>query len=243
MLLRRITKHVKDQNWFAVGIDFAIVVLGVFIGLQVANWNEARSENEQIADQLSSFHTELILARDVLADRQAYYEDRIEGAAFLRRRLEQGDDLPAEEFNQLVLSATRGGALNIAFRGYEEITTTGAMSKVTDTELRELLHKWDTQLAFIRRSDLSVEYMRNSLIIPTVLNGTTFGNALRTDDRYPEVTETERFDFDIEAIRSNRSLDGALAIRHVHAKQQLNLLNDFIQTTEALIFALGEGVE
>ena len=42
MLLRRITKHVKDQNWFAVGIDFVIVVVGVFIGLQVANWNEAR---------------------------------------------------------------------------------------------------------------------------------------------------------------------------------------------------------
>ena len=44
MLLRRITKHVKDQNWFAVGIDFCIVVIGVFIGIQVANWNDARAE-------------------------------------------------------------------------------------------------------------------------------------------------------------------------------------------------------
>ena len=44
MLLRRITKHVKDQNWFAVGIDFIIVVIGVFIGIQVANWNDARSD-------------------------------------------------------------------------------------------------------------------------------------------------------------------------------------------------------
>ena len=55
MLLRRISKHVKDQNWFAVLIDFAIVVVGVFIGLQVANWNEARSENERVATQLASF--------------------------------------------------------------------------------------------------------------------------------------------------------------------------------------------
>ena len=44
MLLRRITKHVKDQNWFAVGIDFFIVVVGVFMGLQVSNWNDARQE-------------------------------------------------------------------------------------------------------------------------------------------------------------------------------------------------------
>jgi len=41
MILRRITEHVKDQNWFAVGIDFFIVVVGVFIGIQVSNWNEA----------------------------------------------------------------------------------------------------------------------------------------------------------------------------------------------------------
>ena len=50
MLLRRITKHVKDQNWFAVGIDFAIVVVGVFMGLQVANWNEARTDMQRSAD-------------------------------------------------------------------------------------------------------------------------------------------------------------------------------------------------
>lgn len=42
MLLRRITKHVKEQNWFAVGIDFAIVVVGVFMGIQLGNWNEQR---------------------------------------------------------------------------------------------------------------------------------------------------------------------------------------------------------
>ena len=47
MLLRRITKHVKDQNWFAVGIDFVIVVIGVFIGIQVSNWNEARTDSER----------------------------------------------------------------------------------------------------------------------------------------------------------------------------------------------------
>jgi hypothetical protein len=30
MILRRISAHVKDQNWFAVGVDFVIVVIGVF---------------------------------------------------------------------------------------------------------------------------------------------------------------------------------------------------------------------
>ena len=61
MLLRRITKHVKDQNWFAVGIDFVIVVVGVFIGLQVANWNDDRAGNstfptDRIEDQVQLSH-------------------------------------------------------------------------------------------------------------------------------------------------------------------------------------------
>jgi hypothetical protein len=43
MILRRIKAHVEKENWFAVGIDFAIVVVGVFIGIQVANWNEMRA--------------------------------------------------------------------------------------------------------------------------------------------------------------------------------------------------------
>jgi hypothetical protein len=44
MILRRVMEHVKTQNWFAVAIDFVIVVTGVFIGIQVSNWNEVRKE-------------------------------------------------------------------------------------------------------------------------------------------------------------------------------------------------------
>ena len=36
MLLRRVTEHVRDQNWTAVGVDFVIVVIGVFVGIQVS---------------------------------------------------------------------------------------------------------------------------------------------------------------------------------------------------------------
>lgn len=44
MILSRVIEHVKTQNWTAVFIDFIIVVVGVFIGLQVNTWNEARKD-------------------------------------------------------------------------------------------------------------------------------------------------------------------------------------------------------
>ena len=46
MLLRRITKHVTDQNWFAVFIDFLIVVVGILIAFQITNWNEAQGDKK-----------------------------------------------------------------------------------------------------------------------------------------------------------------------------------------------------
>lgn len=42
MLLRSVSKHVREQNWTAIGIDLVIVVVGVFIGIQVSNWNDER---------------------------------------------------------------------------------------------------------------------------------------------------------------------------------------------------------
>ncbi len=45
MLLRRITKHVKNENWFAVFIDFVIVVIGVLFAFQVTEWNNQRANH------------------------------------------------------------------------------------------------------------------------------------------------------------------------------------------------------
>ncbi|MEM7431188.1 MAG: hypothetical protein AAF351_04510 [Pseudomonadota bacterium] len=53
MLLRRVVEHVNAQNWFAVGIDFVIVVVGVFIGIQVANWNDAVAK-QSVAERMQA---------------------------------------------------------------------------------------------------------------------------------------------------------------------------------------------
>jgi len=44
MILSRVIEHVKKQHWTAIFIDFVIVVVGVFIGMQVTSWNEARAD-------------------------------------------------------------------------------------------------------------------------------------------------------------------------------------------------------
>lgn len=56
MIVRRIREHVATHNWFAVAIDVLIVVVGVFLGTQVNNWNENRIE----AARAQSYRTRLL---------------------------------------------------------------------------------------------------------------------------------------------------------------------------------------
>ncbi len=58
LLLRRITEHVKTQNWTAVALDFAIVVVGVFMGIQLGNLNEALSDRKALRAALSNLELE-----------------------------------------------------------------------------------------------------------------------------------------------------------------------------------------
>jgi hypothetical protein len=64
MILSSVTKHVKEQNWFAVFVDFLIVVVGVFIGIQVANWNEAQTFNDKEVQLLKELKSEIKMGID-----------------------------------------------------------------------------------------------------------------------------------------------------------------------------------
>jgi len=59
MLLRRITKHVKDQNWFAVGLDFLIVVMGIWVALMVSQWTEKNQQRKDLERAEAAINTEL----------------------------------------------------------------------------------------------------------------------------------------------------------------------------------------
>lgn len=55
MILQRMAQAIKRQDWFQVTIEIFIVVLGIFIGLQVSEWNEGRkndSETKKYIEQL-----------------------------------------------------------------------------------------------------------------------------------------------------------------------------------------------
>jgi|GEM_PF-1483000 len=93
MILRRLTKHVKDQNWFAVGLDFLIVVFGVFIGLQVSNWNAASTERAIERQLLSQIQDDVLAAvalkTEWLVDMETHRTSLIEAVDVIQNKPEQ----------------------------------------------------------------------------------------------------------------------------------------------------------
>ena len=71
MILRRITEHVKAQNWFAVALDFLIVVVGVYVGLQAQQWTVERERRASEQRYFSRLHGDI----EKLLDLRAHYDN------------------------------------------------------------------------------------------------------------------------------------------------------------------------
>jgi hypothetical protein len=59
LILRRFSQSLGEQNWTAIAIEFVLLVLGVFLGIQVANWNEDRRDHDRERAYLLRISAEL----------------------------------------------------------------------------------------------------------------------------------------------------------------------------------------
>lgn len=107
MILRRIMEHLRKQEWTAVGIDFVIVVIGVFVGMQVTNWNADAADRQRGAEYVAR------LTRDMehdLATRRAdvaYYTAVLDSLVRTNELLNQ----PSSDAEELVVTAYRASEM------------------------------------------------------------------------------------------------------------------------------------
>jgi hypothetical protein len=85
MILKRLSRAIREQNWFAVVLEICIVVLGVVIGFQVTAWGQARADRSQEQVYLRQLAADLRATEEGIAraDSGAIRTDRA-GAQLLR---------------------------------------------------------------------------------------------------------------------------------------------------------------
>ncbi len=151
MILSRLSRAIRQQNWFAVALEFVLVITGVVIGFQVSAWNEARQDRAREG---------LILCR--LAS------DFAQIGADVRQHLTDAQD--SQRMAEAIVTAAQTGmtpedldtldiggaiALRVAPAGsptYAQLVTSGDMALIRSEPVRRALIDFHEELARFQRS-------------------------------------------------------------------------------------------
>jgi len=174
MILRRVVANLKQQHWTSVIIELAIVVLGVFIGLQVDNWNDGRRERARERAYLQGIAADLGESINSIKDSVDLQKERMALDEFLIKAATDPALVRAEP-GKFVYAVTRGGyTFEPTIRGYtfEEIKSAGDMGIIRDQKLALDLMKFyaevqgQAQWQYLKESN-QYEYIKRSAGILT----------------------------------------------------------------------------
>jgi len=193
MILRRIAEAFRRQDWFTVFIETMIVVLGVFLGLQVNNWNEARSERAKEAFAIDSLRSDFQALDFSVSHGVCWHRRALDGLQVVAEALNAGRLDP--EFKARFENGLRFGYLNAstnkASGALSELLSSGNMGLVSDPALRAALiaYEGSRETAALSRADvmlISNNYIRSF---------------------------TDRFDYDLQRDHFRTDQDSPLAFR------------------------------
>lgn len=174
MLLRRVMEHVRDQNWFAVGIDFVIVVLGVFIGIQVANWNETRRDRQSEQEYLDRLRQELAVILPQAESSGRELADRMARIDELRAFLASGEAGTAiDERHCIAAGRSHIYAATIFYPPtIKELISTGRILLIRDPAIRTAIVSFDQANADLTqlRTDIQIDRRVLARHYPTLID-------------------------------------------------------------------------
>ena len=156
MLLRRIKQHVASENWFAVFVDFVIVVVGVYVGIEVSNWNEARQEDARAAEYLERIRVDLVNDRAAASNRQKFWTAVIDYGEVAIRHAETGE-LYQDSVGQTVLAYFQASQVDpyaSVSTTYDEMKAAGELGLIRDAELRANLANY-----YVYANNLQAEHL------------------------------------------------------------------------------------
>jgi hypothetical protein len=137
MIASRFLQHLRQQHWTGVFIELVIVVLGVFIGLQVDNWNQAWQNKAAEVVYLRALTRDFdSIQKSVQA--QIDFEKTI--AHYINQSLDEIDAPPSKDrtlrlgmlLGQLVARST----LKIESPTFQELQSSGHLGLIRDRALR-----------------------------------------------------------------------------------------------------------
>ena len=243
MILRRVVEHVKAQNWTAIGIDLVIVVVGVFIGIQVANWNEALAARAQQEVYIERLHKDFEGIRARLSLHLEHYEHAAEGGDYVLALIGAGNAVPSDDpidrdRLQRGLDALMSPRVPPqAPATYIEMVSEGQLSGVRPSELRDKLAEHDRLLGIVQ--EVSRIVIDRSRELTPVIYRYVVMRATLDDDTLSGI-HLKLLSYDLAGMRSDREFAIVVTILREDAlnslgqrKFQLQMIDEILSMLEA----------
>lgn len=236
MILRRFMKHVADQNWFAVGLDVIVVIVGIFLGLQVQAWYEAREDREQELFYLHQLHEEIDEA-------EPYGQDSFARISFMDDVLDEiltpyRENIPFETFSTVQCNAIVRSHVITNFIApittIEELEQTGRALIIQNEELRHIVSVYksaknssDRQIALMKDDAVNLP-SKYSQIIDRRGAGRGFDIVPVTGNTCNAALASEHIDFGNDLIGNANRMNAynRLMAKQIDALRQLHLVLD-----------------
>ena len=139
MISRRLYQHIQSHNWFAVAVDFLIVVIGVFVGIQVSNWNAERVERRAARTYIERIREDIHASASSIGNMVTYYRAVKQHALAALAAFERPQ---AELDQQFLIDAYQASQIlmrTVERSTYDEILSAGAMNSIPDVQARRRL--------------------------------------------------------------------------------------------------------
>ncbi len=139
MVIARVRDHVANHNWFAVLVDVAIVVLGVFFGTQVNDWNQRRIEGQQARDYRARLAEEVDYNARQFAAQTAYYRRARAYGQQALAALEGRASLSDRDFLIATYQLSQTDTTPAKTGIYDEMKSTGLVTRLGDPALQQMV--------------------------------------------------------------------------------------------------------
>lgn len=159
MILRRVRKHVQAQDWFAVGIDFIIVVLGILLAFQITECSNRSAlhakQNAAVRDMLGESVEIVRYLRDSVDSwdsRIAVHEEAV--AALTAKDL---GTMTESELGYSLAGMSALPAITPPRDVYDTLAASGDLDLIADRGARREISRYYAELEFVQKQ---LEYWR-----------------------------------------------------------------------------------
>ena len=144
MILRRLSQSLKDQSWTTILIEFVLLVSGVFLGIQAANWNAARADEARAQAYLARIRVNL--EADVLSiqRREAMWRQVSAYGKGAVRYAETGERVDGSAWKTVLAfyQASQVWQWVTSDSTYQEMRSGGELGLIRDDVLRDALSQY-----------------------------------------------------------------------------------------------------